>query len=76
MMRAYLQFLNEADAEAKFVGEKIFIWNQYLYPGMGRASGGGGPCLGGELTRSVCPGDVPEGPGVQAQLPPRNPNPG
>lgn len=30
MMRAYVQFLNEADAEAKFVGEKIFIWNQYL----------------------------------------------
>lgn len=43
------------------------------HPGMGRASGGGGPCLGAELTHCVCPGDVSEGPGVQAQLPLESP---
>lgn len=43
-------------------------------PGTGRASGGRGPCLGGELACSMPPGDVPEGPGVQARPPPVNSN--
>lgn len=46
------------------------------HAGMGRAGGGWGPCLWGELTHSVPSGDMPKKPGVQTQLPPRNPNPG